>query len=275
MSDCARRNLTAYHRSRRYTVLDKDSIIAKDFFSQLERNCSSARAGAGIATDEPFGGLNVILCGDFHQFPPVSRKASSALYYPNHVANTDTEDDRSGRLLYEAFNIVMLLKEQVRVTDPVWLDFLWHLRRGQVRDHHIEMLRRLIITHPECPPTNFGIEPWSTAALVTPRHAVREAWNQAAVEKHCRNMQRQLFICPAEDSANRRPLNMNEQFAVASYIHKCRKNGRRLLPDEVPLTVGMKVMVTLNLATDLDIANGARGEITRIVLDPEEPPVAD
>ncbi|CCO32973.1 Pc17g00330 [Rhizoctonia solani AG-1 IB] len=33
----------------------------------------------------------------------------------------------------------------------------------------------------------------------------------------------------------------------------------------------MKVMVTLNVETDLDIANGARGTITGIALDPNEP----
>ena len=37
----------------------------------------------------------------------------------------------------------------------------------------------------------------------------------------------------------------------------------------------MKVMVTLNLATDLDVANSARGEITKIVLHPQEPPLPD
>ncbi|KZT00159.1 uncharacterized protein LAESUDRAFT_631192, partial [Laetiporus sulphureus 93-53] len=41
------------------------------------------------------------------------------------------------------------------------------------------------------------------------------------------------------------------------------------------LAVGMKVMVTLNIATDLDIANGARGEIRRIILHPEEPEHGD
>ena len=37
------------------------------------------------------------------------------------------------------------------------------------------------------------------------------------------------------------------------------------------LSVGMKVMVTSNIDTDLDIANGARGEITKIVFDEHEP----
>ncbi|KAF9786963.1 hypothetical protein BJ322DRAFT_1052944 [Thelephora terrestris] len=35
----------------------------------------------------------------------------------------------------------------------------------------------------------------------------------------------------------------------------------------------MKVMVTNNLQTDLDITNGARGVITDIILNPDEPPL--
>jgi hypothetical protein len=37
----------------------------------------------------------------------------------------------------------------------------------------------------------------------------------------------------------------------------------------------MKVMVTENLETDLDVTNGARGEIVNIILHPDEPPIGD
>ena len=37
----------------------------------------------------------------------------------------------------------------------------------------------------------------------------------------------------------------------------------------------MKVTVTSNIATDSDITNGARGIITDVVLNPEEPPLDD
>jgi hypothetical protein len=46
-------------------------------------------------------------------------------------------------------------------------------------------------------------------------------------------------------------------------------NGRAL-SNRIKLAIGMKVMVTLNIKTDLDIANSARGEIIMIVLDGRE-----
>lgn len=38
------------------------------------------------------------------------------------------------------------------------------------------------------------------------------------------------------------------------------------LPDTVQLAVGMKVMVTYNIETELDVANGARGTVERIIV---------
>jgi len=39
------------------------------------------------------------------------------------------------------------------------------------------------------------------------------------------------------------------------------------------MAIGMKVMVTENMETDLDMANGSRGVIVNIILDADEPPV--
>ena len=52
---------------------------------------------------------------------------------------------------------------------------------------------------------------------------------------------------------------------------RCRNND---LPDTVELAIGMKVMVTENIETDLDVTNGARGEIVDIILHPDEPPLS-
>ena len=60
-----------------------------------------------------FGGLNVILAGDPHQFPPVSNP-SGMLYVclPNEIGKGGI-----GRLIYEQFKTVVTLEEQKQVTD--------------------------------------------------------------------------------------------------------------------------------------------------------------
>jgi hypothetical protein len=39
------------------------------------------------------------------------------------------------------------------------------------------------------------------------------------------------------------------------------------------MAIGMKVMVTENMETDLDVVNGSRGCIVNIILDVDEPPI--
>ncbi|KAI0076306.1 hypothetical protein K474DRAFT_1645141 [Panus rudis PR-1116 ss-1] len=251
-------------------------MISRAFLAKLSRHISIAKNRASTA-DLPFGGVNVILCGDFHQFPPVATKTRAPLYYESDVTKGDTVDDCLGRTIYEAFTTVVLLTQQVRVSDPVWMDLLHHLRRGRLQEHHLDTLRQLRLTDPRCPATDFTSSPWKDACLVTPRHAVRMHWNEAASRKHCEESGVQLFICPSDDTIRGRPLSMVERYIAAS--KKSRKgrrgggNERAGLPDEVRIAKGMKVMVTLNVETDLDIANGTRGEIVDIILDPEEPPL--
>ena len=52
--------------------------------------------------------------------------------------------------------------------DHVWLDFLQHLHKGAVENHHIEMLYSLIIRQDKENDVDFSQSPWSEAVLVTP-----------------------------------------------------------------------------------------------------------
>lgn len=52
--------------------------------------------------------------------------------------------------------------------------------------------------------------------------------------------------------------------------HGSKQDEHGGLPDLIMLSVGMKVMVTFNIKTDLDIANRMRGKITKIVLNKQE-----
>ncbi|KAJ7833759.1 hypothetical protein B0H14DRAFT_3710216 [Mycena olivaceomarginata] len=252
-------------RHYRYLILDEVSMLGKLFLARLSRNIS---IGKGGLSTQSFGGINVII----YRLGPFFR-------VPINTAR-DSLESKLGRTIYEEFSTVVILKEQMRVTDAVWLDFLRHLRVGGVQKHHLVMLRTLIVgKERDVESANFEIPPWHDASLVTPRHAVRAQWNSAAVWKMCKDTGRRLFICSAEDTYQGRPLNLPEKYTLASHLGK-RKNGRREmkmkdLPNFIELAIGMKVLVTRNIETDLDLANGARGEIVDVVLDPDEPPFGD
>lgn len=125
---------------------------------------------------------------------------------------------------------------------------------GRVQEHHIPMLR----------------------TLVTPRHGVRGQWNDAAVRKHAHVTGQQVYVCTAQDTVRGDPLTLEERYAFASRGSGGGKQGgcrKGDLPDTVEVSLGMKVMVTQNVETDLDITNGARGTVVDILLHPDEPPL--
>ena len=66
------------------------------------------------------------------------------------------------------FSTVVQLKHQIRVRDVEWNDVLGHIRRGNCRQRHIDIIKKLIITNPACPPTDFNKAPWKDARLITP-----------------------------------------------------------------------------------------------------------
>jgi hypothetical protein len=83
--------------------------------------------------DRPFGGIQVILCGDFFQLPPVNR-----------------QDGRQGSFvvnagIWEEFDpVICYLQEQHRQDDDEFLEILNAMRAGDVRRRHAEMLLKRV-----------------------------------------------------------------------------------------------------------------------------------
>ena len=261
------KKLREYWRERKYLFIDEVSMLSRSFLAKLCRIISTAMESK---EDEVFGGLNVVLVGDFHQFPPVIARRSAPLYWPANSRH-DSEDDIFGRKIYEKFTTVVQLHQQIRIQDPEWYDLLQHVRYGNCLQHHIDALKKLIITHPDCPPTDYNAPPWNAAKLVTPRHAVRLQWNSAAIRKYCSKSHRRLYICPAQDIIDGRPVTNEEKVAILTRTKGSRsQTDRGGLMRETEIAIGAEVMVTLNIHTDLDVANGVRGVVEGLVLDERE-----
>jgi hypothetical protein len=78
---------------------------------------------------------------------------------------TDSDGCKSGHAIFEEFKTVIILKEQKRVTDPVWHQMLTNLRKGEMQSDNIQMLHGLIICR--SPNDEFDTEPCSNAFVVT------------------------------------------------------------------------------------------------------------
>ena len=227
--------------------------------------CGQVKAGNGsTSTTVPFGGINVILFGDLHQFPPV-RNMLGALYGKTNK----TKRASVGQAIYHQFETVVTLTEQIRIRDTRWMELLARSREGECTEEDLDILQTLVLTNPDCVVPDFSVAPWNEAILVTPRHSARTYWNKAALHKHCANTGNVLYCCDAEDTigADNRPLTLKQRVEVA----KLAENTTGKLPGQLEFAIGMKAMVLINIAMEADLANRARGEIVDIVLDPREP----
>jgi hypothetical protein len=251
---------------RQFLICDEVSMCTKQLKYRGSEIVARVRASEGVGSaTECFGGMDVIDFGDFHQFPPVGNHGA-ALYCDR--PDTDNAHGLKGRSIFLEYDHVVILREQMRITDMVWTGILSRLRVGECTEDDIKEVQKLVLTNPGCEIPDFTTAPWCDATLITPRNATKDLWNAAALEKHCRTTGNRKYIISAEDTLKESggPPDRKKKHVIAGLKDEVTKN----LKMRVELAVGMKAMVVLNIATEADLANGTRGIVKGFVLDPRE-----
>ena len=246
-----------------WLTIDEKSMLNVLQLSQLSQVMSIVRTGIfSVEPSIPFGGVNVVLLGDFHQFPPIAN-AKKVLYNPT----PEGHDAQIGRTLFEQFDTVVRLDEQIRITDPVWDAILSRARTGECTANDLNEIDHLVLDDKHCVLPDFTAPPWDNCVLVTSRNAIQTMWNRMMLDCHCRRTGYTRYIVHAVDSIKNGQLSVSQRLAIA---HLSLDNTNRL-PGKVELAIGMRVMILTNIAPRAGLANGSRGLITDIILDPREP----
>jgi hypothetical protein len=247
-----------------WLVIDESGMLTKDLLAHLSQVAGSVRTGNG-QTDATIalGDLNTILTGDFHQFPPVGQP-DVALYRSEHPRQSSIV----GENIYNQFETVIELVQQNRIIDTRWQEILDNARTGDCTEADIVEINKLVLTRDECEVPDFSTSPWKDVQLVTPRNSMRAVWNAAKLREHCKRSGEILYVVDAEDAAGkeRRPLTSKERLTVA----QMDVGNTARLESRVELAIGMEAMVTQNIAIDASLANGSRGIVKDVVLDPRE-----
>lgn len=106
-------------------IIDEISMLHGYRLDMVDEVCRVVRKNP----DTPFGGIQIIMSGDFFQLPPVSRGATQSGQF---VVNA--------RVWHELQPTICYLEEQHRQEDSALLDILSALRAGDLRRHHAETL---------------------------------------------------------------------------------------------------------------------------------------
>ncbi|HUY62633.1 MAG TPA: AAA family ATPase [Candidatus Paceibacterota bacterium] len=103
-------------------IIDEVSMLGARTFELADRVCREVRRDT-----RPFGGITVVLVGDFFQLPPVSRGERMPFAYESAT--------------WRELNLVICyLTEQYRQDDPAFLSALSAIRSNAVETFHYELL---------------------------------------------------------------------------------------------------------------------------------------
>ncbi|XP_068084452.1 ATP-dependent DNA helicase PIF1 isoform X2 [Anabrus simplex] len=208
-------------RKCRHLIIDEVSMVEGQYFEKLEKVARAVRKN-----DRPFGGIQLILCGDFLQLPPVTR-------------NSKPDDKRFcfqssvwDNCIYSSYELTQVHRQ----SDPAFIDILQNVRIGRVTPEITEKL------------------------LATSKQKIDGAGILAT--RLCSHMQdvNLLNISKLEQ------LSGSEQTfsAVDSDLNASNQLDQQTpVPSSLKLKIGAQVMLMKNLNVGEGLVNGARGVVTK------------
>jgi len=110
------------YQNAKIVIIDEVSMLSAEFLDSFDRVCRHMRRNQA-----PFGGLQIILCGDLFQLPPVSRDNTARLVYQSNAWR-------------DANFVVCYLTESHRHEDAEFLEVLNAIRESRVDDYHREII---------------------------------------------------------------------------------------------------------------------------------------
>ncbi|XP_066048720.1 ATP-dependent DNA helicase PIF1 [Chamaea fasciata] len=200
-----------------HLIIDEISMVDGKFFDKLE-----AVARAVRKRDEPFGGIQLIICGDFLQLPPVCK------------ANEETKFCFQAKSWKKCIHINMELTEVRRQTDKAFVSLLSAIRVGRCTE---EVTRQLMQT---------AAHRSERDGILATRLCTHKDDVEITNERRLQQLPGKVHVFEALDS---------DPMLVKLIDAQCPVGGR------VELKPGAQVMLAKNLDVSQGLVNGARGVV--------------
>ncbi|XP_029380423.1 ATP-dependent DNA helicase PIF1 [Echeneis naucrates] len=203
--------------SCQHLIIDEISMVEAQFFDKLESVARSVRRST-----EPFGGIQLIVCGDFLQLPPVSKGKEKACFC------------FQAKSWHKVIKVNMELTEVRRQTDQAFISLLQAVRMGRVTEEVTAKLMESAYHQIE----RDGIQ---ATRLCTHKDDV-ELTNDSKLQQ----LPGSVRVFEALDSDPALVKTIDAHSPVSRLIQ---------------LKVGAQVMLTKNLDVARGLVNGARGVV--------------
>ena len=239
--------------SAKVLIIDEVSMLHHFRLDLINRIIKKIRK-----SDEPFGGLQVIVCGDFFQLPPISRGGEPDAYFAYHSPSWK-----------EAKFTICYLEEQHRQIDKEYVGILNGIRAQSLSPEMRDLLHgRIIVSNNK---ENDG--EWAHDAQNEPEEAFIEIGDSVPVLDEKIKPTRLYSHNKDVDTENERELaavpGEAMEYKMISHGNKKLIEGLKkscLAPEVLKLKVGAQVMFVKN-NRELSYANGTRGIVTECNFD--------
>lgn len=237
------------HKKRRWKradilIVDEISMMTPELFEKLDIIGKRVRAST-----DPWGGIQLIICGDFFQLPPVVKGISG--------------ETAPGRFAFESpawrsagLKSVVLSKIE-RQTDPEFQRLLNECRIGQPSEETIALLR-----------SRQGLD-WKSKFIRPTLLFSRNADVDTINEKNIAALGKPLHPFDAKTVIDRNPEHPEVDMPTGEEVerHEARLDADANYVQHIDLCVGAQVMLLINKDVEAGLVNGSRGVVLDFAAD--------
>ena len=250
-------------RKTQVLIIDEISQVRGEFLDKIDACCKHVRKN-----NFPFGGIQVIICGDFAQLPPVMsldlERELDQSYKPEPISNKNPEIDYAFKSdVWKSMNLkTAYLREVVRQRgDPTFVGILNNLREGRVNDEDFQPLLKCIGRKFSSPDVDNSHNIFPTRLVPTNAEAARINQSFYSALEGEENIYHARFHVKRKRRQNR---NMEiENQIVERMLHYTKTHGT--LDPSLHLKVGTRVILTQNINVRLGLFNGAQAIVEKFV----------
>lgn len=219
-------------KNTKFLIIDEISMVSCEFFERIDLLAREVRR-----CDLPFGGIQLILSGDFLQLPPVKEKyVFTGTTFPEIFFGSNAKGK------------VFLFDTPYRFNDLRYFELLSRFRIAEPSQEDIDLIKSRLSARPD--PEN-PIKP----TILYSKNIDVDSYNQSELNK----LETKSFLFKCNDTYL--PIKKNLKTIFKEYYEALFDEA---IPPSIELKVGAQVILKYNIRLEDKLANGSRGVITEI-----------